>query len=367
MSAFVGGDNRAVARLGSLYSQYGYMPYQMSKFEEYDLYVRNKDFLISDSVITFTDTTGKLMALKPDVTLSIIKNSTDVQSGVQKVYYRENVYRVSKGTKTFKEIMQVGLECFGEIDDYAICEVLTLAAKSLAEISPMAVLDVSHLGLLSGLLEKLSVSAEVRSAIIALVGEKNTHELRALCAAQGIAPELSEALLALLAAHGAPREVLCALSQIALFDKAALAQLSRVVEVLEACGLCNMVRLDCSVTGNLSYYNGIVFRGFVQGVPAEVLSGGQYDKLMQKMHRRGGAIGFAVYADLLDRLFATENEFDVDTVLLYSENESPARVACAVAELTKAGERVLALRDLPQKLRFRRALKLQNGEVFDLA
>ena len=102
MSAFVGGDNRAVARLGSLYSQYGYVPYQMSKFEEYDLYVRNKDFLISDSVITFTDTTGKLMALKPDVTLSIIKNSADVQSGVQKVYYRENVYRVSKGTKPLK-------------------------------------------------------------------------------------------------------------------------------------------------------------------------------------------------------------------------------------------------------------------------
>ena len=38
----------------------------MSKFEEYDFYAVNKDFLVSDSVITFTDTNGKLMALKPD-------------------------------------------------------------------------------------------------------------------------------------------------------------------------------------------------------------------------------------------------------------------------------------------------------------
>ena len=40
--------------LRSLYSGKGYQKYRMSKFEEYDLYVKNKDFLVSDSVITFT-------------------------------------------------------------------------------------------------------------------------------------------------------------------------------------------------------------------------------------------------------------------------------------------------------------------------
>ena len=70
-------DERALLTLRSLYKAYGYLPFKMSKFEEYDLYVRNKDFLVSDSIITFTDTAGKLLALKPDVTLSIIKNGTD--------------------------------------------------------------------------------------------------------------------------------------------------------------------------------------------------------------------------------------------------------------------------------------------------
>ena len=65
-------DERAIFALRSLYRRYGYAQYKMSRFEEYDLYVRNKDFLVSDSVITFTDTNGKLMALKPDVTLSIV-------------------------------------------------------------------------------------------------------------------------------------------------------------------------------------------------------------------------------------------------------------------------------------------------------
>ena len=74
-----------IKKLTGLYSSYGYAPYSMSKFEEYDLYLRNKDFLISDRVLTFTDTDGKLMALKPDVTLSIIKNTQDSDQTVQKM------------------------------------------------------------------------------------------------------------------------------------------------------------------------------------------------------------------------------------------------------------------------------------------
>ena len=84
-------EEKISLELRALYKKYGYLPYKMSKFEEYDLYVKNKDFLISDSVITFNDTNGKLLALKPDVTLSIIKNSTDQAGCKQKLYYNENI------------------------------------------------------------------------------------------------------------------------------------------------------------------------------------------------------------------------------------------------------------------------------------
>ena len=63
-------DEKVSLTLRSLYAKNGYTRFKMSKFEEYDLYSRNKDFLVSDGVITFTDTNGKLLALKPDVTNS---------------------------------------------------------------------------------------------------------------------------------------------------------------------------------------------------------------------------------------------------------------------------------------------------------
>ena len=121
--------------LRQLYEHFGYVHYKMNKFEEYDLYAENKDFLAGDKIITFTDTNGKLLALKPDVTLSIVKNYNDIPGVVRKVYYNENIYRTSKSTKTYKEIMQMGLECIGDLDIYQIAEVLILAAASLSVLS----------------------------------------------------------------------------------------------------------------------------------------------------------------------------------------------------------------------------------------
>ena len=63
-------EERIALTLRSLYSRAGFTQFKMNKFEEYDLYMKNKEFLISDSVITFNDPNGKLLALKPDVTLS---------------------------------------------------------------------------------------------------------------------------------------------------------------------------------------------------------------------------------------------------------------------------------------------------------
>ena len=75
-------------RLNGLYEQYGYRKFRMSKFEDYDLYAQNKDFLKSGHIITFTDVDGALKALKPDITLSIMKNNN---GSSEKVYYNENV------------------------------------------------------------------------------------------------------------------------------------------------------------------------------------------------------------------------------------------------------------------------------------
>ena len=345
------GDSTVYA-LKSLYESYGYSQYKMSKFEEYELYVRNKSFLVSDHIITFTDVGGSLMALKPDVTLSIVKNSPESEQGVRKVYYNENVYRVPKGALSFREIMQAGLECIGEIDKYSVAEVLTLARKSLESVSRDYVLDISHMGIISVLVDETGLSARGKEALIDRIGEKNIHGIDALCQAEG---KDAETIKRLIAMKGDPEEMLEILKDTACYQDAL-----ELAEILSAVG--GRVRVDFSVTDDTSYYSGIVFKGFVKGIPTSVLSGGRYDKLMSKMGKASGAIGFAVYLDLLGELETEVKEYDGDVLILYDVKTDAKKLLSLTDTLTGEGKSVSTRKNVPERLKYKETIDLREGE-----
>lgn len=354
---------QAVFDLRALYQRYGYIQFKMSKFEEYDFYVRNKDFLVGDGVITFNDTDGKLLALKPDVTLSIVKNSQDETRTVQKLYYNENVYRISKNTHTFKEIMQTGLECIGDIDTYSVTEVALLAVKSLEAVSEHYMLDISHLGVLSALMKPLSVSEGDKKKLIQCIGEKNPHGVREICAEAGAEEALSEKLVSLIGAYGKPDAVLPKLYALEAGEEAenAIKELAVVTQTLAKAGYADRVNIDFSVVNDMNYYSGIVFRGFIDGIPEGILSGGRYDKLMRKMGRKASAVGFAVYLDMLELLDAHEKEYDTDILLLYDDDADICELIKAVSVLAKSGNRILAQKTKPEAIRYRQLLAYRNG------
>lgn len=291
-------------KLRKLYMDSGYKKYRMSKFEEYDLYVQNKDFLISSNIITFNDIDGKLMALKPDVTLSIIKNTKDNKDDVQKLFYNENVYRASNETQSFKEIMQAGVECIGNIDTKCICENIILAAKSLSMIKEDYILDISHLGIIEKITDTLELSKNGKKAILKAFGEKNVAAIDEILSSEGIEIDKGEPLKILIVTYGSFNTIINTLKEKDFYPLIAdeLKLLEEISETVNKNGLSDKVRIDFSVINNMSYYNGIAFNGFIYGIPEGVLSGGQYDKLMNKMGKKSGAIGFAVYLDVLDRM-----------------------------------------------------------------
>ena len=327
-------EERAVFALRGLYRRYGYAPYKMSQFEEYDLYVRNKDFLISDKIITFSGEGGKLMALKPDVTLSIVKNAPEAPGVVQKVYYSENVYR------DYREIMQAGLECVGDLTDYDIAEAVLLAVKSLDTLGGRYVLDISHMGLLAAVLERCGFDEEKQKQAMACLRQKNTHDLKSLCGDNQAAWETLRAISACRGGAEALEALTPCLTGEA--EQAAVAELKALLGMLKERGYEDCVRLDFSVGNDLGYYSGVVFRGYLEGIPESILSGGQYDKLPRKMGRKSRAIGFAVYADLLQERNQEDSSFDVDTLILHDGTVSLSEVNRAAKAAAKNGSVLVA-------------------------
>ena len=295
---------RASFALRALYEAAGCRKYHMGRFEEYGLYQENRSFLSSEQVITFTDLDGRLLALKPDVTLSIAKTAQPAPSETLCYYYHENVYRPSAESHTFKEISQMGLEMLGAVGEAQVQQAVCLAARSLDALGAEWVLEVSHMGYLFGLFDALGVPDAARAKLLEKLREKNAHELRAAAGAAGLADAAADTLCSVLDLSGAYAETMEKAAALCKNDamRAAVAELEALAVPLEKAG--GVIRLDMTLAGEMEYYNGLVFQGYLKALPRPLLKGGRYDLLMQKFTPGAGAIGFAVYLDELDRLSA---------------------------------------------------------------
>jgi len=330
--------------LRALYESRGYCLFSMNRLEEYSLYVENMNFLQSRDIIVFSDLDGRLMALKPDITLSIAKSINGDSASLEKLYYHENVFRAAPHAREYREIPQTGLECIGAVTDYDLAETLYLAQRTLGAIDENYVLDVSHLGFVSAVMEAAGADGALCEKLLSALRRKAPHELERAAKKGGLSGEASEKLARLAAVSGdfestlAEAETLCSGRK----AKAALKALHNICAPLDQTRL----RLDFSIVSDMQYYNGVVFQGYVQKVPNPVLFGGQYDLLLEKMGKTGKkAVGFALYLDGIGRGYGEPRALPPRATVLYDEGEDPGRVFAAVNAEAAKGLSVRAVTD----------------------
>ena len=299
-------EERVSLQLRLLYEKAGFRQYHMGHFEEYGLYQENRRFLSSEQVLTFTDLDGRLLALKPDVTLSIAKNAQVGPDGCGRFYYLENVYRPSKESHTFQEISQMGLECIGAVDDTVTAQAVALAIQSLEMTGRDAVLTVSHMGFVTGLFDAVGAPETLRPELLNCIRDKNLHELQTCAAKAGLSEDSVGVLRQLSDLSGKWEDVLAEAAALASNEAmtSALAELKTICEALPE--QTAMLKVDLSLAGDMEYYNGLVMHGYLAGLPRAVLKGGRYDRLAAQFRPDARAIGFALYLDELSRLDSAE-------------------------------------------------------------
>ena len=297
-------QERVSLQLRLLYEKAGFRQYHMGRFEEYGLYRENRRFLSSEQVITFTDLDGRLLALKPDVTLSIAKNAPVEAGGCGRFYYLENVYRPSQESHTFREISQMGLECIGAVDDAVTAQAVSLALQSLALTGRDFVLKLSHMGFITGLFDAVGAPEALRPRLLGCIRDRNRHELRACAAEAGLSRQGTDALCRLGDLSGSWEEVLAQAEPLALNAAMgdALAELRTLCRSLPERD--SRLTVDLSLAGDMEYYNGLVLQGYLAGLPRPVLKGGRYDRLADQFRPGARAVGYALYLDELSRMDA---------------------------------------------------------------
>ena len=327
--------------LEDLYSSYGYEKYRMAGFEEYSLYLENKNFLTSDKMITFNDLDGRLMALKPDVTLSIVKNALP-RSGVGKYYYTESVYRPNKASDAFRELTQTGLEALGAVDEVTVTEAVELALKSLELAGAEYVLALSDVRFTEGLIHAIGKGEEVKEQLREIIAKKSVGEIKPLAEKYDLTDRDVEALQSIITLPAEPETALSVADKFAFGKEAnaAIDELKALINAFSGTRYADKLQIDFSITGNTGYYNGVLFSGYILGVADAVLKGGRYDKLADIAGAGKGAIGFALYTDeIIEKYFSGENYPDM--VIEYGDDCDTAALLRAADNCRAMGKKVL--------------------------
>ncbi len=235
---------------------------------------------------------------------------------------------------------QSGVECIGDLDDFDVYEILRLADDCLRLLPCETALSFSHLGILRSLLNLLPADENDRAEILRLLSSRSIHGLSELFRRRGFDTAVFDTLLALLGLECSLSELPNRLRSLAgdRLEESVLQELDELAALAE--GDDCRARFDISVLNDPHYYNGLVFRGYARGAADKVLSGGRYDRLVRRMGRSGGAVGFAVYLALVPSAATEAGSPEADVMVLYDERTSLTELRRRCEALRASGKRV---------------------------
>ncbi|MCL2559024.1 MAG: ATP phosphoribosyltransferase regulatory subunit [Turicibacter sp.] len=259
----------------------GYLPYEPSLFEHYDDFDAMSSEVKREQLVTVING-QKFNLLRPDIT-TIIMNQVRPNvpaKDVLKVFYQSTVYRLLDGD--IKAINQFGMEYLGVIDGQCERDVLSLAIAYLQDVP--TVFEVGTTQFLNQILQLCALDPQKEKVFRKLVYIKNREELVKFGKLHDLPEGVQAILPQLFNLRGSYKEVVTRLQRFAIGDL--------LIETLAELAYLNdfdqVVIFDPSMASELTYYDGIIFKGYYRNVPHAVLSGGRY---------AGNAIGFSIDVD----------------------------------------------------------------------
>ena len=293
-------DRRKVQNtLTALFEGRGYAEVSTPEVEYYDLFVQSGNPLPQESFLKIVDRSGKIMVMRPDCTVPIARVAATKLKAVplpQRLYYNETVFRSGQAHRGgSSEIAQCGVELIGAAGQHSDVEIIALAVEALRQVCPHPFhVELGHVGLFRALAAEMDMDAAQTEQMRLLIEGKHFAALNDLLEPYRDKPACR--MLTRLSQMFGGAEVL-EQAEALVGRRPEVDYLRELYAALEEQGCAGFVRFDLGLVHQIDYYTGVVFRGYVEGAGAPVLSGGRYDHLVEKFGRPAPAIGFTVDAD----------------------------------------------------------------------
>jgi ATP phosphoribosyltransferase regulatory subunit len=279
------------------------------------LFERGMGYEPAHRAFRFTDTDGRMLALRPDVTSSVARSAATLfadRARPLRFCYAAQVFRQRQLSHALwrRESKQLGCELFGVEGLNAEIEMLCVATEILTglNLGQDFRLTINSVEIFNGICEHLSLDDPQRERMRQLLDRRDAAELQKFLG--GFATTESErASFARLTQLSGKREILEEARRIITNPRsvAALDGLGALWRIIQTLDLTNFCDIDLGDVSGLDYYTGLTCKIYVRGAGAHVGSGGRYDNLTANFGRPEPAVGFVLDLDsLTDALLSRE-------------------------------------------------------------
>lgn len=294
----------------SVFEAWSYEEVITPSVDYYDLFEQGMGQTEAQRGFRFTDSDGRLLALRPDVTSSVARMAATLLSERPRPLrfcYAAPVFRQQPQSHAEwrRENTQLGCELIGVGGHEADLEVLRLAAEILSRLNldSSYVITINNVEIFNGVAAHLELPAAAREQLRRLIDTRETAELQrflnGFANSEGLAFVQPTQLTGKRDVIGAVRKVITNSRSVAALD--ALEELWTAIESL---GLANQFEIDLSDVSSLDYYTGLSLKVFVHGAGTSVGRGGRYDGLTGNFGRAEPAVGFVLNLDALTEVLA---------------------------------------------------------------
>ena len=262
--------------------------------EYYHTLMAGSELSLEEEVYKFFDHKGRILALRPDVTVSVarmVATKLKEEDLPFRLCYRAQVYRNGTRPGRLHELGQVGAELIGVRGVSADAEILGCAMTSLEKLGlPRFQAGIGHRELLDALLDAAGLDTQGAEAAREALRKKDLVSLETVVGKETLLWELvANPAKGRSWSHVLPR----LREELAASDTAVL-ELEAVFSMLKAMGIEHRVFLDIGIVRDLPYYTGTVFDIYAPPIGHAIGGGGRYDGLLAAFGSSYPATGFSL-------------------------------------------------------------------------
>ena len=287
------------------FKESGYREIETPTIEYFDTFSTGVGRIAQENMYAFSGSDGKMLVLRPDLTIPAVRTyATKLRSGPEpvKIFYIGNAFNPSEsGGGKLKEYTQAGAEIIGGQGVSVDAEIISRAVMLAREMGLKDFLvDICQVEFFKGLMEEAGFTEQESEDIRKMVDGKQVGNLEKALSGKDIPTDLKDLIVSLPNLFGGI-EILEAVGTRTKNPRslAAVSYLRQVMAVIEEKGLGQFISVDLGMVSSLSYYTGIIFKGFTNGIGFPFMSGGRYDTLSENYGVETPATGFSIGINML--------------------------------------------------------------------